>query len=405
MKKSNDTLKKALEEAARIELSGLPEEKQIIRPYSDKFEKEMNILIGKEDTAVIRKRPRVKLAALIAAILVICMTLTAGAATVLIGTGSIDYDVEGAQTEKEIIKIPEQKWDNNDGTFSVVPETSEERELDVLTYDGEEIKAVFTVKSTAEPMFRQQALLITLNGIRQQFTVKCGNETVKDTMLYTFNNEPLKEPKIYISFVPNTGKAGDELQMTTYLMHNPEADLKEKGDVDEMLTYHHQIMAIGYNKVIMNVDAPTQTPVAENFSGKSVVTVKDRVIKSYTEMESDFYIFAYSDIDEFFTKDGFSTRMYVKEKENEEITLTVLGDGGTYRISFYVNNELMPVFDGQNYIDIVTSEENQTDLKVKLDTTSLEDVNSCYVLYEEISEPCQYLTQNIGTIVYKIIVE
>ena len=40
MKKENPMLKKALEEAARQELKSLPEERQIIRPYSDKFEKE-----------------------------------------------------------------------------------------------------------------------------------------------------------------------------------------------------------------------------------------------------------------------------------------------------------------------------------------------------------------------------
>lgn len=75
MKKENTMLKKALEEAAKIELEALPEEKQIIRPYSDKFQKEMNTLIGKEDTAVIRKRPRVKFAALIAAVLIVVMSV------------------------------------------------------------------------------------------------------------------------------------------------------------------------------------------------------------------------------------------------------------------------------------------------------------------------------------------
>lgn len=80
MKKDNPMLKKALEEAARQELSSLPEERQIIRPYSQKFETEMNDLIGKEYPAETRKRPRIKVAALIAAVLVVCMTLTAGAA-------------------------------------------------------------------------------------------------------------------------------------------------------------------------------------------------------------------------------------------------------------------------------------------------------------------------------------
>ena len=80
MKKDNPMLKKALEEAARQEMASLPEEKQIIRPYSDKFEKDMQTLLGNEDTAVIRKRPRVKIAALIAAVLMIVLLVgTVGA--------------------------------------------------------------------------------------------------------------------------------------------------------------------------------------------------------------------------------------------------------------------------------------------------------------------------------------
>lgn len=82
MKKDNPMLKKALEEAARQELSSLPEEKQIIRPYSDKFEKDMHSILGVGTPAVKHKRPRVKIAALIAAVLVVCLSLTAGATNV-----------------------------------------------------------------------------------------------------------------------------------------------------------------------------------------------------------------------------------------------------------------------------------------------------------------------------------
>ncbi len=84
MKKDNPMLKKALEEAARQELKALPEERQIIRPYSQKFETEMNDLIGKEYPAEARKRPRVKVAVLIAAVLMIVLTVgTVGASNII----------------------------------------------------------------------------------------------------------------------------------------------------------------------------------------------------------------------------------------------------------------------------------------------------------------------------------
>ena len=81
MKKDNPTLKKALEEAARQELKALPEERQIIRPYSDKFEKDMHSMLGVGTAEAKSKRPRVRVATLIAAVLVVVLTVgTVGAA-------------------------------------------------------------------------------------------------------------------------------------------------------------------------------------------------------------------------------------------------------------------------------------------------------------------------------------
>ena len=104
MKKDNPMLKKALEEAARQELKSLPEEKQIIRPYSDKFEKDMQTLLGNKDTAVIRKRPRIKVAALIAAVLVVVLTAGVVGATDGFKIFSPEWRemyIESMQTAKE----------------------------------------------------------------------------------------------------------------------------------------------------------------------------------------------------------------------------------------------------------------------------------------------------------------
>ena len=104
MKKDNPMLKKALEEAARQELKSLPEEKQIIRPYSDKFEKDMQTLLGNKDSAVIRKSPRVKVAALIVAVLVVVLTAGVVSATDGFKIFSPEWRemyIESMQTAKE----------------------------------------------------------------------------------------------------------------------------------------------------------------------------------------------------------------------------------------------------------------------------------------------------------------
>ena len=75
--KNNDILKLAFEEAAEKELKTLPEEGNIVRPYSKNFNKKMDKLfdeVGQDRTVSVRRK-KIKWAALIAAVLM-CVTLT-----------------------------------------------------------------------------------------------------------------------------------------------------------------------------------------------------------------------------------------------------------------------------------------------------------------------------------------
>ena len=87
MKKNNSTLKDAFREAAQLELDTLPKENQIIRPYSQKFQSDMNDMLGVGTPAETRKRPRVKIAALIAAVLVIVLSASTAFANNVIRVG------------------------------------------------------------------------------------------------------------------------------------------------------------------------------------------------------------------------------------------------------------------------------------------------------------------------------
>lgn len=86
MEKRNPMLKKAFEEAAKKELSALPEEKFVIRPYSDKFDEKMEKLFSKEkEIKEIKKKTfrfnRIAVAAIVA---IMCITvITAGAAGII----------------------------------------------------------------------------------------------------------------------------------------------------------------------------------------------------------------------------------------------------------------------------------------------------------------------------------
>lgn len=86
MEKRNPMLKKAFEEAARKELSALPEEKFVIRPYSDKFDERMEKLFSKEKgiKEIKKKTFRFNRIAVAAIVAIMCLTvITAGAAGII----------------------------------------------------------------------------------------------------------------------------------------------------------------------------------------------------------------------------------------------------------------------------------------------------------------------------------
>lgn len=93
MEKRNPMIKRAFEEAAKRELEALPEEKFVIRPYSDSFNENMETLLGKEnEVKVIRKKrfsfKRMAVAAIVA---ILCLTVIAAGAAGITKTFSSEW--------------------------------------------------------------------------------------------------------------------------------------------------------------------------------------------------------------------------------------------------------------------------------------------------------------------------
>lgn len=111
MKKINGTLKEAFKEAAQLELDTLPKENQIIRPYSQKFESQMNNMLDVGTATGTRKRPRVKIAALIAAVLMVVLTVGTVGAT----DGFRIFSAEWREMYIESIKTAKENAVKTDG--------------------------------------------------------------------------------------------------------------------------------------------------------------------------------------------------------------------------------------------------------------------------------------------------
>ena len=407
MKKDNPMLKKALEEAARQELSSLPEERQIIRPYSDKFEKDMQTLLGKADTAETRKRPRVRVAALIAAVLVVVLTIgTVGAVTKLDPgvARTSGWDIVGSETTGE-----------------------NENEMREIIYDGKEIVINYTTEYAEDVQYPDSGLMITVNGIRQTFNVKTKGEKAKNVDFYVVEAKPGETKNIQLTFIPNIGKKGDVMSLAVLELSDPlgkccpDKGAMEHLDEDEddvcdgcskLWLYGPETNSVqfsGISKLVMNEDATEEVAICKEFSGATISPVaeiikdcynyekltEEGIFNEYDEIQhavafiyNDFENQIYYDKDAYYSDESTLRNLTstVSASENEKLSVNIHGKGGKYRVSFYIDTEIQPVFNGCDYLDIEFADGEQVTLDLNLDTSDMKGEYECFVLFKPLDD-------------------
>lgn len=417
----NPLIKKAFEEAAKREIEKLPKEENIIRPYSDDFNEKMEELFKTKETAA-KKKFRFGKVAVVAAVLAVLFTFTSSAA-ILKGDAWLKlFSFEPDPENYETISIEAEGATVNEDDF------------DILTYTGEPITIKYTVDTGESWEWPDRGIMLFLDGVRQSFDARVGDEVYKDIDMLHIENEQGAVRSIEITLEPNMGKKGDELFLDIMAIFDPDVDyytqckterkelfvchwdddndnICDKCDVnlDEIpsgpssYTRHNETVI----KVVMEKDAPVQTVIAENFSGTKVSELNKRIYKSY-EYE-DSYENIHNDYDtmkglaasvykdvkvSYFTEwgaDYHSTRIETKAKEKDEFTVNLHGATGKYRVSLYINNEIQNVFDGASYADVNVVHGQQTELVVDIDTTKLpEGDNYCYVILQRLDGEDDY---------------
>ncbi len=429
--KRNDVLKSAFKEAAERELKTLPGEGDIVRPYSKEFNKKMDKLfdeMGQDKTAPVRKK-KIRWAALIAAVLM-CVTLT-----VTVSANDITPKemlmLMGLWTEPDPENYVTVDWEIK-GAYAAG--RAEDARKEVI-YDGDEIVIRYVIDEGAHSVQEEKGLILFLDGVRQKFTVKSGDEITGDTDMYVIGGKPGTVESIEISLQPNIGKKGETLALSVGSITDPDDSagicVSEEGRKDWHIdedrdsicddclvdvtiptgTRAYVLSNDVFAHLIMEEDAPEQKAVCGDIFGKTEAPVHDKIRAMYNYEEpsgdgSQYYneydkleslnAVLYKDIDDTiyydndhpFLKDTFTLHKtdYITEgEENEKFTLNLHGKPGQYRVSFYIGTEAQPVFDGAENIDVTINEGRQIELPLVLDTSKLpKGDNRYYVVYKKL---------------------
>lgn len=261
-------------------------------------------------------------------------------------------------------------------------------------YNGGEIEFYYQVAvgNTAEEF----ALGVMIDGILQDCKIE-RNGTVSDyNKLHTVTIDKGTAHIYKVTVKPNTGKAGDTVQLHALSIMNPDARIKSESEYYDFSTIYFALT--GFASVRMNVDAVNLTEdVCKNYSQVNVNTYHPLIgeLFSYKSEENnitacliynDFNSAVWHDDSTNWTDQSFLIKADRKSDCPIHITLGGIDYNTTQRISVYVNGKIMPVFDGKYYADVPVNAGKQTDVEIKLDTQNLDEWSNIRVTYYNLTE-------------------
>lgn len=230
---------------------------------------------------------------------------------------------------------------------------------------------------------------IELRGVRQKFSVE--NDTAKLTDMYVFELKEGEKHEFELSFVPSVGAKGETLELEFSDMEYPSYKVKTD-DLSMGYSGVHTGFDTDNVKLIFEADAVNKEKICDDFSGVKVSGVAKEILANMNRIDEDgkeysifgtylaSYLYLDSPAEVFDPNDpGIEyTDITVTRSKNQKIKLNLCGDAGTYRVAFYINHILQPVFDGCEYVDIVVQKNKQTEVEFSVDTTTFEEYNHCY---------------------------
>ena len=261
-------------------------------------------------------------------------------------------------------------------------------------YDGGEIEFYYQVAvgNTTEDF----ALGVMIDGILQDCKIE-RNGTVSDyNKIHTVTIDKGTAHIYKVSVKPNTGKAGDTVQLHALSIMNPDAMIKSESEYYDFSNIYFALT--GYASVRMNVDAVSLTEdVCKNYSQVKVNTYHPLIgeLFSYKSdaknitaclVYNDFNSAVWHDDSTDWTEQSFLINADRKSDCPIYITLGGIDYNTTQRISVYVNGKIMPVFDGKYYADVPVNAGKQTDIEIKLDTQNLDEWSNIRVTYYNLTE-------------------
>ncbi len=252
-------------------------------------------------------------------------------------------------------------------------------EEETYTFTGEYLEITFEVKSMPVAEF---SLLVYIDGILTPYYSNEDSTVSNSHVFKTLKEEEKKSITIY--FKPVYGEKGKEYDLNVVLLDNPNYMLTDTSW--SSFQPNHGITEISMKKVKFesegvdnnNIDTeytikPLENVVEESFNNdyaKGGNNLNEGNFRGLFEQSFDYE-------NKCFTYPRYFS---VKKDEKLKIYLPFLGEDGEYTVSLYINHELIPAFDGKEYLDVDIKRDKYAEKVIELDVSKYSGPNHIYMI-------------------------
>ncbi len=252
-------------------------------------------------------------------------------------------------------------------------------------YDGGEMSIDYAINNGAAGF--ECGLFVILNGVFQKFTFKDVEGAETDEAYMHITQIPEKERVTFtLTFTPNTGKKGDKLNLSVGTLTEPSYTSVYSGWPRYGKYGEHGYSGVSGMSVLMNCDstgtAPSKKPEISNTEISDeyfdYVTINAENGKEKEEWENNYLFALYYD-----KYDFYRDLIAVPETDSVKLKLDIMGMAREYRVSLFINNEIVEFENGTTYFETENTTDKVTHIEIPVDISEIPVSSHIYAVIAE----------------------
>lgn len=251
-----------------------------------------------------------------------------------------------------------------------------------LVYNGGDFVFYYQIGSTTD---KEYNIGFTLNGVYQDIKIEHNGQSTDYAVMHRVGLKAGENKILKIMLRPNIGKKGDVLQFCNATISSIESKITQ-----DNLTYDDHVLSNTLpSDFVMNSDSTSSVSVNSSYKNVTIGNYSTNLRKYFTQIndtEELCQMIIYNELGKVVYRDtdAYKTLMSFPVIEAQAsaafpLTIAMSGKSGTtQRISLYINDEIVPAFDGQYYADVKMERGKQTTVNLTIDTLKLDTWNNIY---------------------------